>query len=126
MNDTALLVLRLTLGILLLLHGFAKLQHGVEPITGMVTAAGLPPWVANGVYIGEVLAPIMVIVGWYARIAAAAIAVNMVFAVVLAHRAELLTLGPMGGWALELQGFYLATALAVALLGAGRYAVNRR
>jgi putative oxidoreductase len=29
-----------------------------------------------------------------------------------------------GGWALELQGLYLVSALAVALLGAGRYSVG--
>jgi putative oxidoreductase len=125
-NDAARLILRLTLGILMLLHGIAKLQHGIDPITGMVVGVGLPAWFAYGVFIGEVIAPLMVIAGWYARIGAWVIAINMVVAVALAHRADLLTMGPMGGWRLELQGFYLATAIAVALLGSGRYAVNDR
>jgi putative oxidoreductase len=29
-----------------------------------------------------------------------------------------------GGWALELQGFYLFVAVAVALLGAGRFSIG--
>jgi putative oxidoreductase len=45
----------------------------------------------------------------------------MVFAVFLVHRSELLVLDKSGGWALELQGFYFVTALAVMLLGAGRF-----
>jgi putative oxidoreductase len=35
-------------------------------------------------------------------------------------------LNAQGGWALELQGMYLFTALAVALLGPGAYSINRR
>jgi putative oxidoreductase len=125
-EDLGKLVLRLALGALMLMHGVAKLRGGVDPIAGMVTGAGLPAVVTYGVYVGEVLAPLLVIVGWYASIGAILIAINMVFAIGLAHRADLLALGPAGGWALELQGFYLATAIAVALLGPGSYSVNRR
>ena len=92
----------------------------------MVTAAGLPPWVAYGVYIGEVLAPLMVLAGWYARIGGAIIAINMIFALGLVHRADFLSLGESGGWALELQGMFLVTAIAIACLGPGRYSVNGR
>ena len=126
MNDSAKLILRLALGLLILLHGIAKLRGGIDPIAGMVTGAGLPAWLAYGVYVGEVLAPLMVIAGGYSRIAAAVIAVNMLFAIGLAHRGELFELGPAGGWALELQGLYLAVAMAVALLGPGRYGLNSR
>jgi putative oxidoreductase len=31
-----------------------------------------------------------------------------------------------GGWALELQGMFLFTAIALALIGPGRYRVNDR
>ena len=41
----------------------------------------------------------------------------------LVHGAELFATADTGGWALELQGLYLFGALAVALLGAGRYSV---
>ena len=46
---------------------------------------------------------------------------NAVVAIALAHGNELLALGRSGGWALELQGFFLFTALAVIFLGPGRY-----
>jgi len=109
-----------------LLHGIAKLQHGIGGIERMVAANGLPSFVAYGVYVGEVIAPLLLLAGWYARVGAALIAVNMLFAIGLAHRGELLALGGQGGWALEAQGLMLATALALALLGPGRFGLNGR
>lgn len=126
MSDAAgKLVLRLTLGILMLLHGIAKISSGVAGVEKMLAGIGLPGFIAFGVYIGEVLAPILVIIGFYARVGAAVIVVNMIFAIVLAHQADLFTLTRTGGWALELQGFFLLTALALVLMGPGRYSINR-
>jgi len=126
MDDMGRLLLRVALGVLILLHGLAKLRNGVDPIEGMLVAHGLPAALAYGVLVGEVIAPLMVLLGLYARIGALLIAVNMVFAIGLAHMAQLSQVNDQGGWALELQGMYLATALGLALLGPGRYAVNQR
>ena len=120
------LILRLALGGLILLHGIAKVRSGIGGITDMVTQMGLPAMLAYGVYVGEVVAPVAVIAGWYARVGAVLIAINMLFAIVLAHRSQLTDLGNNGGWALELQGMYLFTAVALALLGPGRHAVNEK
>ncbi len=122
--DIGKLVLRVTLGMLVLLHGVAKIRGGIDPIVGMVTAAGLPGFIAYGAYIGEVLAPLMVIAGFHARIGALLILVNMLFAIGLAHMGELGQLNQSGGWALELQGMFIGTAVAIALLGPGRFSVN--
>jgi putative oxidoreductase len=126
LDDVGKLVLRVTLGILILLHGIAKIRHGVGPIEGMVTAMGMPGFVAYGVYAGEVLGPLLLVVGFYARIGAALIAINMLFALALAHTEEFTVLTQTGGWALELQGMFLVTAIALALMGPGRIGVNRR
>ena len=125
-DDLGKLILRVTLGVLLLLHGIAKVTRGVPGIEKMVEGIGLPSYFAFGVYLGEVLAPILVLLGFYARLGAALIVVNMLFAIVLAHRADLLVLTKTGGWALELQAFFLFTALALALMGPGRFSINRR
>lgn len=124
--DLGKLVLRVALGALILLHGIAKLRGGIDFVTHSVTAAGLPAWMAYGVYLGEVLAPLLVIAGWNARMGAAVIAVNMLFAFGLVHLGQLVALGESGGWMLELQGMFLAGALAVALIGPGRYSLNGR
>ncbi len=125
-EDIGLLLLRLTLGGLMLLHGLAKLGGDVSGIQGMLQGIGLPAALAYGVYIGEVLAPLLLIVGWYARVGALLIVVNMVFALLLAHRGDFFLLTQNGGWALELQGMFLMSAVALALTGPGRFAVNER
>jgi putative oxidoreductase len=120
------LILRLVLGGLILFHGIAKLTGGIDFISDVVVKAGLPSFIAYGVYIGEVVAPALVISGWYSRVGAAVIAVNMLFAIGLVHTAEIFAIGQSGGWALELQGMFLFGAIAVALLGPGRFSLNSR
>ena len=126
LDDTGKLLLRLTLGGLLLLHGIAKIAGGVGGIAGMLQAAGLPAWVAYGAYVGEIVAPLMVIFGFYARVGDALIAVNMLFAVALVHRSDVFELTEQGGWAIELQAFFLFTAIALVLMDPGRLSLNRR
>ena len=125
-NDLGKLTLRLTLGILILLHGIAKISGGTGGIQKMLEGSGLPGFFAYGVYVGELLAPALVILGFYARIGAAVIVVNMLFAVMLVHRADLFLLSKSGGWAVELQAFFLFTALAIAFMGPGRLSINQR
>lgn len=125
-DDFGKLVLRLALGILILFHGIAKLQSGVGGMAPMLAGVGLPPWVAYGVYVGEIVGPVMVILGLFTRTGAFLIFVNMLFAIFLVHRPELLQFGKQGGWALELQGMFLFAALAITFMNPGRYAVTRR
>jgi len=119
--DLGKLILRLTLGGLMLFHGIAKLLNGIGFIEGELASHGLPTVLAYGVYIGEILAPLMVLLGYQTRIGALLIIFNMLVAIALVHGHQLLALGSNGGWALELQGFFLFTAVAVIFLGPGRY-----
>ena len=123
-EDIAKFVLRLTLGVLTLLHGINKIETGPGFVLGLVQQAGLPSFFAYGVYIGEVIAPLLLIVGLFTRPAALIIVVNMLVAFALVHSSQLFGLGKQGGWALELQGFFLFTAVVVALLGAGRISLG--
>ena len=125
-HDLGKLILRITLGVLILLHGIAKLKGGVGGIEGMLAAQGLPRALAYGAYLGEVLGPLLLIAGFHARLGALLIAVNMLFAFGLAHMGDLGQLNAQGGWALELQGMFLGTAIAMALIGPGRYSINQR
>jgi putative oxidoreductase len=123
-DDVAKLLLRIMLGGLILLHGISKIRGGPGFILDIVDKAGLPEPFGYLVYVGEVLAPILVIVGLWTRLAALVIAINMIVAVLLVHLGDLFSLNESGGWALELQGLYLIVAIAVALLGAGRYSIG--
>ena len=120
------LILRLTVGGLMLFHGVAKILHTgtIDFISSRLVENGLPGVIAYGVYAGEVLAPIMLILGIYCRAGAALIVINMLFAIGLSHMADIIALTDHGGWRLELQGFYLFGALAVMFLGSGRLAVR--
>ena len=100
-----LLLLRWTLALLMILHGVAKVMNGVDGIEGMLQARGLPGWLAHGVYVGELVAPLLLLAGVWIVPAALVIVVNMVFSVGTNS----------GGWRLELQAFFFVTALVVAL-----------
>ena len=126
MQDGGKLLLRLLLGGVILLHGTAKLAHGADFILGMVEAHGLPRILGYLVYVGEVVAPVLLIVGLWTRLVAVIVAINMVVALYLVHINQLLSLNQQGGWAIELQAMFLFTAVAIALLGPGRYAINQR
>jgi putative oxidoreductase len=125
-QDAARLILRLVLGLCILLHGIAKIRHGVGGIEEMLVAKGLPGVLSWGALVGEVLGPLMVLAGWHARIGAVLIAINMLFAIFLVHMGELFALGQQGGWAIELQAMFLFTAVALALLGPGRFSLNQK
>ncbi len=118
-NSLGRLVLRLTVGGLLLMHGVHKLLGGIGPIEHMIAAHGLPAALAYGVYIGEVVAPLLVIAGLFARVGGLLIALNMVVAVLLAGMDRLFAVNAVGGYALELEAFYLFGGIAIMLLGAG-------
>src|SRR5690242_3227158 len=102
-DDLGKLVLRLTVGGLLLFHGIDKIQHGTSGIEGMLTSEGLPSWVAYGIYAAELIAPVLLILGWGTRVGAALIVVDMVAAILLVHSNDLLAISQRGGaWAVEL------------------------
>jgi putative oxidoreductase len=100
-----------------------KLLNGIAPIRAMVASHNLPDAVAYGVYLGEVLGPILVILGLFARVGAGLIVVNMLAAVALAGMGLATSFNAMGGYALELEAFYLWGAVAIVLLGPGRISV---
>ena len=105
--DTGLLTLRLTLGVLMLLHGIEKIQKGTSFIQQSLTDIGLPAFFGYGVYIGEILAPLMLIIGYRTRVAAIIYAVNCLVAMLMVHSGDIFTLTKHGGWGVELLGLYL-------------------
>jgi putative oxidoreductase len=123
-EDLGKLVLRLTLGVLLLFHGTHKILTGIGPIRGMVTAHHLPDFLAYFVYLGEVVAPVLIIIGLLTRLGGLLVVINMIVALLLAHTGMLFGTNEMGGYLLELQAFYLFSGLTVALLGAGRFSIG--
>lgn len=108
-------LLRVAVAAMMLMHGVSKVLNGVAGIERMLVAHGLPSWVAYGVYLGEVVAPLLVIANRFVGPAALVMAVNMLFAIGLAHAGDILTLRNTGAWGIELQALFLVGSIAIAL-----------
>lgn len=123
-DDIAKLILRLTLGLLMLFHGIAKLMHpeSVTFIQNQLASHGLPNFLVYGVYIGEIVASLMIIFGVFTRWGGLLIVLNMIFAIFLVHLGDFFALTQHGGWRLELQAFYLFSGVCIYLFGSGKFA----
>jgi len=118
------LLLRLTVGLLMLPHGIQKIMGGAQGLTGLMAARGLPEWVAYLSIVGEFIAPVLIILGIYTRPAGWIVALHMLIALALAHTSHLFSITNTGGLAIELQLFFLLGGVVVALMGAGRYSLG--
>ena len=123
-DDLAKLIVRVTCGGLLILHGSNSAIHGIQHIKDMVRAAGLPEFIAYGNLIGEVVGPFFMIIGYKARIAALIVAFNMLASILIAHRDIMFARNDFGGWMIELNIFYMLTAIAVFFAGSGKYSLS--
>jgi putative oxidoreductase len=125
-EDLAKLVIRVTVAALILLHTWA-VMNGQEAIGDTLVRWNLPVALAWTSPIFEGIAPVMVILGVYARIGAWVMTFWMVMAFALAHldTGHIFEWAPNGvGWRLEGPFFFLGLSFAVALQGAGRYGLN--
>jgi len=124
-SDIAKLLLRVSLGVLILFHGVHKLIHGIGGVKAMVVSAGLPELLSYGVFVGELIAPIFIVLGLYARVASLVLGVNMLMAIFLAYGFSF-SLSKYGGLAMESPLLFLIMSILVFMLGSGRYAVNSK
>ena len=105
----------------------ARVQRQVVPVApvkaGMMAQSGLPQFLAYGAFIGEIIAPIFIILGFFERVASFFVAMTLLVAIFTTHVNEIFALNQFGGWAIELQAFYLFGAIAIFFTGAGKYAL---
>ena len=125
-NDIAKLILRVTVGVMMLFHGIDKIIHGISGVKHLTVSAGLPEFLAYGVYVGEVVMPILILLGAYARVASLILALNMLGAIFLAYGNSLFSLGKHGAPVFELPFLYLVMSILIFMLGSGRYSLNAK
>ncbi|NVK52793.1 MAG: DoxX family protein [Flavobacteriaceae bacterium] len=123
--NAGLLLIRISVGLLMLFHGIAKLK-GVDFIEGLLSEKGLPPFLAYGVYITEIVAPLLILIGYRTRLASIVYLIGILFAIFLVHASDIFTLNNHGGWAIELLGLYLFGSLALFFTGGGSYAISTK
>lgn len=124
--DLGLLILRISVGGLMLLHGISKILHGSGFIEQVVLEAGLPSFITYGVYLGEVIAPLFIIFGYGTRIASVIFAGNCLIASLLVHSQDIFSLNQQGGWGVELLGLFFFGAVTLIFTGGGKYALSNK
>lgn len=122
--DIGLLITRIAVGLLMLPHGIAKISKGVGGISEELIEHGIPGFIAYGVYIGEIVAPLLLLVGYRTRLAAAVFLINMLVIIFIFHPDDLTEFTKHGGWKLELAGLFLLGSLSLLFTGGGKYALS--
>ena len=121
--DLGLLILRITIAILMLFHGIAKLSN-LNGIKNMLSEAGLPELMAYGVYGTEIIAPLLILIGFRIRIASIVFFFGMIAAMLLAHSENIFSLSESGGLKIELILLFAFGALVFFFTGSGKYSVS--
>jgi len=125
MEDVGKLILRVTTAGLILFHGTSKLLHGIGFIENGIAGHHLPRFIAYGVFIGEVFAPMFLLVGLWTRIAALIVAFNMIVAVLLTAYHNAFVIQRSGAWGLEAEAFFFLTAICIFFIGGGKLSATR-
>ncbi len=120
------LVLRFGLGFIVLLHGIHKLRFGIEFIHQWITSYHLPAFISYGVYIGEVVAPIMLILGLFTRAASFVIVLNMIIAIFFLYSSGFapFSITATGGLKAELDFILLFVAIGMTFVGGGTFGLR--
>lgn len=121
------LLLRFSIASFILVYGIEKITNpAMMPyIEGLLETVGLPTFIAYGVYLGEIVAPILIIIGWRTKLAAALMSATLVVVILLGHGREIFPLSDFSWWSIELQMLFLLNSLVVMCLGAGKFALSR-
>ena len=121
--NLGLLILRITVAGLMLFHGVAKLSH-LGGIKGILSSNGLSEFIAYGSYITELIAPVLMIIGFRTRLASLTFFLGMLTALFLAHSENIFALSKTGCLQIELILLYALGALVLFFTGAGKYSVS--
>ncbi len=124
-DDLSKLFLRLSVGGMMLFHGVHTLLTGLDPLKTILSAHGLPEALAYGAYLGEIVGPVLVLLGMFARAGAALIALEVVALIALGGLAQLIAVSGDGAYGLEVETLYLFGALAIAISGGGKWGLAR-
>lgn len=119
-----ILLLRISIAFTMLIYGISKLFYGIEFISDTLIQYRLPSILGYGVFIGEIVAPILIIIGYRTKLAGLIFAVNCLVAIVLFRLPNMLELNEFGGWAIGPIFIYTIFGVALFFMGAGNYALS--
>lgn len=125
-SGAALLAIRLVMGPMLALHGYRKIEGGVEKFVGTVDRLGfpLPELLARGTILIELVGGICITVGLLTRLWGGLLTLQMLL-IVVKVKWDVGVLGPPGqGGGYELDLMYAAAGAALLIAGPGLVALD--
>lgn len=122
-SDVGLLIVRIALGGIIFFHGFHKLMHGTDDQFQILASNGIPGQFIYFVYISEVLAPVLIVLGILTRISSLTIIVTMI--VVFYVLPFPIGLDEHGAMNIESQLYFLLLSVALFFTGPGRYCLKQ-
>ncbi|WP_453992285.1 DoxX family protein [Bacillus nitroreducens] len=123
-NEIGALILRLTLGVLFLIHGVVKFQGGIENTVGWFESIHIPGFMAYVVAILELVGGIALLLGFATKIVSSLFALLMIGATITVKLpVGLLGNGQMAGYELDLA--FLAIAIYLAINGSQLLSISR-
>jgi putative oxidoreductase len=120
LQPLGLLVLRLALGVIMVGHGYPKVFGGLHKHVEFVTGLGLPGWWAYLSAVAEFFGGLLVIAGFFTRIAALAICIDLGVAIWKVHWKS----GLLGNGGYQFPLAIAAIAFALLFFGAGPIALD--
>ena len=123
-QNIGLLILRVTIALTMLIYGITKLIFGIDFIKDLFTIHGLPSFLSYGIYIGEIVAPILIIIGFRTKLAGLIFAFNCFIAIIMVQLPNLLKLNEFGGWSIAPIFIYMIFGISLIFTGAGKYAIS--
>lgn len=125
-QNIGLLITRISIGFPMLLYGIGKLFNGISFIQGILVDKGLPAFFGYGVYVGEIIAPLLILAGYRTRLASIVFAVNCITAMLLVQSVDIFSLNDNGGWKVELLGIYALVAVGLFFTGGGKLTLSSK
>lgn len=116
--NTAMLLLRITVAVLMLGHGYDKLIHFTEKHGQFMNFMHMGSTLSYSLVVfAEFFCSLLLLIGLFTRLATIPLIINMSVAIVIAHKGDVLGDG-------ELAALYLGAYIVLLLLGAGRASID--
>lgn len=120
LQPLALLVMRLTAGLIMVAHGYQNTFRHLHDHVQMVASLGLPAWLGYVSSFAELLGGLLILVGFFTRPAAVAICIDLVVAIWKVHWHN----GLMGDHGYEFPLAVATIAFALIFFGGGQIAID--
>lgn len=116
--NTAMLLMRLVFGILLMNHGYGKLSHFNETAQHMPALFGMSGTITTALVVfAEFFCALFVVLGLFTRLASIPVIICMAYAMFKSHNGDVFGQG-------EMASLYLGAYLVFLIIGPGKVSVD--